>query len=233
MTTWESTDNMENVTITSDEAFERVTSDEHFEEEKDGGFLKQNTSWLVQEIPNISFLDIADTMLENQKTLYDRENWILRVGKAWRSIEAQPQDIVTLKMNTDYSVSPWTHYIEYDGSLSSWNYTVCKPTQTYNISSVEILQSWYYTISYWWTVDTNSATSLNISVFKWDIINPIIIVWDEYKDTNLPDTMSWWKYKPNVLLNAWDVLFMMIESDDTIKIYADTYFNVQFQQYNL
>lgn len=233
MTTWESTDNMENVTITSDEAFERVTSDEHFEEEKNWGFLQQNTSWLVQEIPNISFLDVADTMLENHKTLYDRENWILRVGKAWRSIEAQPQDIVTLKMNADYSVPAWRSYIEYDSSLSSWNYTVCKPTKTYNINSVEILQSWYYTISYWWTVDTNSATSLNISVFKWDLINPIMIVWDEYKDTNLPNTMSWWKYKPNVLLNAWDVLFMMIEADDTIKICADTYFNVQFQQYNL
>ena len=79
MTTWESTDNvevMDNVTITSDAAYERVTSDEHFEEEKNWWYLQQNTSWLVQEIPNIAFIDIADTMLESKKTLYDRENWV-------------------------------------------------------------------------------------------------------------------------------------------------------------
>jgi hypothetical protein len=35
---------MENVTVTSDAAFERVTSDEHFEDESREGFLKQNTS---------------------------------------------------------------------------------------------------------------------------------------------------------------------------------------------
>jgi hypothetical protein len=41
-------------------------------------------------------------MLESQKTLYDRENWVLRVGKAGRSIEAQPQDIVTFNIDADY-----------------------------------------------------------------------------------------------------------------------------------
>ena len=120
MTTWESTDNvevMDNITITSDAAYERVTSDEHFEEEKNWGYLQQNTSWLVQEIPNIAFIDIADTMLESKKTLYDRENWILRVWEKGRSIEVQPQDTVTLLMNADYNISQsWEHYIEFDST---------------------------------------------------------------------------------------------------------------------
>ena len=92
MTTWESTDNenMENVTVTSDAAFERVTSDEHFEDEKGEGFLKQNTSWLVQEVPNISFLDIADTFLETKKTLSDKAGYVLVVWQNGKSIEAVP-----------------------------------------------------------------------------------------------------------------------------------------------
>lgn len=235
MTTWESIDNvnMDNVTVTSDEAYERVTSDEHFEEEKNWGFLQQNTSWLVQEIPNISFLDIADTMLENQKTLYDRENWILRVGKAGRSIEAQPQDTVTLKLNANYTVPLWRHKIEYDDSLSSWNYTVCAPEQTWNIYSVKILQSGYYIISYWWTIWTNNTTWVDITIYEWDTVNPTRIVWDKYKASQCPEIMSWWKYCPNVFLNEWDVLSMMIEADSSIEIYKDTYLNIQFQQYNL
>ena len=92
MTTWESIDNenMENVTVTSDAAFERVTSDEHFEDEKGEGFLKQNTSWLVQEVPNISFLDIADTFLETKKTLSDKAGYVLVVWQNGKSIEAVP-----------------------------------------------------------------------------------------------------------------------------------------------
>lgn len=237
MTTWESIDNvnMDNVTVTSDEAYERVTSDEHFDEERNWGFLQQNTSWLVQEIPNISFLDVADTMLENHKTLYDRENWVLRVGKAGRSIEAQPQDTVTLILNENYTVPLGRHYIEYDNSLSSWNYTVCKPEQSWNISTVDILQTWYYIISYWWTVTTaiNNTTWIDITVCKWDLINPIRIIWDSYKNTQCPEILSGWRYKPNIFLNAWDKLFMLIEADSNIEIHNDTYLNVQFQQYNL
>lgn len=92
MTTWESIDNenMENVTVTSDAAFERVTSDEHFEDERGEGFLKQNTSWLVQEVPNISFLDIADTFLETKKTLSDKAGYVLVVWQNGKSIEAVP-----------------------------------------------------------------------------------------------------------------------------------------------
>lgn len=233
MTTWESIDNvnMDNVTVTSDEAYERVTSDEHFDEERNWGFLQQNTSWLVQEIPNISFLDIADTMLENHKTLYDRENWILRVGKKGRSIEAQPQDTVTLTLNENYTIPLWRRYIEFDSSISSWNYTVCMPQDTWNIRSVKILQTWYYIISYWWTVKTNNVTWVDVTVCKWDLINLVRIIWDKYKDNPCPEILSGWRYKPNVFLDEWDELFMIIESDGSNEIYNDVYLNVQFQQY--
>ena len=92
MTTWENIDNtdMENVTVTSDVAFERVTSDEHFVEEGEKSFLKQNTAWLVQEIPNISFLDIWDTLLETRKTLADKAGYVLVVWQNGKSIEAVP-----------------------------------------------------------------------------------------------------------------------------------------------
>ena len=234
MTTWESIDNenMENVTVTSDAAFERVTSDEHFEDERGEGFLKQNTSWLVQEVPNIAFLDIADTMLENKKTLYNRENWVLRVGRAGRSIEAQPQDIVTFSIDEDYTVPSGEHYIEFDSSVSSQNYTVCKPSQQGNIYTVEILETWYYVISYWWGIDTGSATDIKISV--WIEGNPVVyLVYDRYKDSSLPEIMSWWKYVPNVLLNKWDKLCMRIDPNSSVTIQQGTYFNIQFQQYNL
>lgn len=92
MTTWESIDNvdMENVTVTSDVAFERVTSDEHFVEEPKGWYLQQNTSWLVQEIPNISFLDIWDIFLETKKSLSDKAGYVLIVWQEGKSIEAVP-----------------------------------------------------------------------------------------------------------------------------------------------
>lgn len=232
MTTWENTDKVDNLTVTSDAAYERVTSDEHFEEERDWGFLQQNTSWLVQEVPNISFLDIADTMLESQKTLYDRENWVLRVGRAWRSIEAQPQDTVTFSIDADYQVPSWEHYIEFDSSASSQNYTVCKPWQQANIYYVEILQTWYYIMSYWWGIETGSATDIKISIGTYD--TPIqYLVYDRYKDSSLPEIMSWWKYVPNVLLNAGERLCMRIDTNAQVTVQQWTYFNIQFQQYNL
>ena len=235
MTTWESTDNvevMDNITITSDAAYERVTSDEHFEEEKNWGYLQQNTSWLVQEIPNIAFIDIADTMLESKKTLYNRENWILRVWEKGRSIEVQPQDTVSLIMNADYDITQtWKHLIEFDDKISTLNFTVCEPQSSWNVYHAKILQTWYYTISYWWEVKTNSATSLNISVAKW-YVGADVIVMDRYKDTQLPEILSWWKSMPNVYLEKWDVVDMYILCDSAVTIYKTTYLNIQFQQYS-
>lgn len=95
MTTWENTDSIDiervdNLTITSDAAFERVTSDLKMEDERDRWYLKQNTAWLVQEIPNISFLDIWDTFLETKKTLADKAGYVLIVWTNGKSIEAVP-----------------------------------------------------------------------------------------------------------------------------------------------
>lgn len=238
MTTWESIDNMENVTVTSDAAFERVSSDEHFEEEKNWWYLQQNTSWLVQEIPNISFLDIADTMLESNKTLYDRENWVLRVGKAGRSIEAQPQDTMSLSLDTNktYIVSPWMtdNYIEFDTVESSWHFVTVKPDKSVlsNIYTFDILQDWYYTISYWWTIEPNSATWVRLTVWKYRSIG-LTIMADYYKDTSLPEIMSWWKYKQNIKLEKWESIYMKVAANDAIKVYKDTFLTIQFQQYIL
>lgn len=238
MTTWESIDNvdMENVTVTSDAAFERVTSDEHFEDERGEGFLKQNTSWLVQEVPNIWFLDIADTMLESQKTLYDRENWVLRVGKAGRSIEAQPQDTLLLKLDSDatYIISPWytDNYVDFDSNISSLNYTTVKPDKTRlaNIYTFDILETWYYNLSYGWTLEPNSATWFRVTVAAFDAWT---IARDYYKDSSLPEILSWWKQIPNIYLEKWDSVYMKIEANDAIKMYAWTFMSIQFQQYIL
>lgn len=93
MTTWENTDSInesENLIVTSDAAFERVTNDMKMEEERDVGSLKQNTAWLVDEIPNISFLDIADVFLKSKKTLADKAGYVLIVWADGKSIEAVP-----------------------------------------------------------------------------------------------------------------------------------------------
>lgn len=94
MTTWESIDNeierVDNLTVTSDAAYERVTNDLKMEDTRDDGSLKQNTAWLVDEIPNISFIDIADVFLESKKTLADKAGYVLIVWTDGKSIEAVP-----------------------------------------------------------------------------------------------------------------------------------------------
>lgn len=90
MTTWENIDSLDNVIVTSDEAFERVTSDIKDERIENDGSLKQNTAWLVDEIPNISFIDIADVFLKSKKTLADKAWYVLIVWTDGKSIEAVP-----------------------------------------------------------------------------------------------------------------------------------------------
>ena len=226
MTTWESIDNMENVTITSDEAFERVTSDEHFEEEKNWGYLQQNTSWLVQEIPNIAFIDIADTMLESKKTLYNRKNWVLRVWKEWKSIEAQPQDTMLLSLAYPKSYSSPNHIVNFDNISSSQNFTTCRPDNTY--ARIDILETWYYTLSYWWILETWTASSFTIWVFGFPDG-----VYDQYTNGSYPEVMSWWKHIPNIKLNKWNFVCLKIEADWNVVLRKDTYMSVQFQQYIL
>ena len=236
MTTWESTDNvevMDDITITSDAAYERVTSDEHFEEEKNWWYLQQNTSWLVQEIPNIAFIDIADTMLESKKTLYDRENWILRVGKAGRSIEAQPQDTILLRLEWNQTYWPLIEArVPFDYDVSSSKHTTCEPDDTYQFNwyKVRILQTWYYTISYWWTIYPDAASDV---IHIWAYSNAERIAYDYFRDSNPPQSMSWWKTIPNIKLNEWDWVWMKIYASNGCELQKNSYLSVQFQQYIL
>lgn len=237
MTTWENTDSIstENVTVTSDAAFERVTSDIKMEEWEYWWYLKQNTAWLVQEIPNISFLDISDTLLESNKTLYKKENWVLRVWVNAKSIETQPQDTILLRLdeNKTYIMSPWytDNWIDFDSDVSSWNYTTSKPDNTYmfNWYKVKILETWYYSISYWWTLNPNSATNFTVLIAS----NSTRITSDRFINWTYPEVLSWWKSIPNIYLEAWDIVWMKIQANDAIEMYKDTYLSVQFQQYTL
>lgn len=192
MTTWENTDKIDNLTVTSDAAYERVTSDEHFEDERDWGFLKQNTSWLVQEIPNISFLDIADTMLESQKTLYNRKNWNIVVGKAWRSIEAQPQDLARL-VSTDYQcdMDSEDFTVPFDDiEIPSGEDEVNIKTFAFENNGVKVLIPGVYRISYWWQLEPAGLMSINAWVWR----NNEYITSDHYENLNgFRTMMSWWR----------------------------------------
>lgn len=198
----DSTPSTENITVTSDAAFERVTSDIKMEGEEDnGGYLKQNTAWLVQEIPNISFVDIADTLLESKKTLYGRQNWNVVVWTAGKSIEVVPQDLGYLYTTTSASYS-WEEYnMPLDGSTLQSNLS------TYNVVSwalntyVSINTEWYYEVEYdatvycWWTweyvlthwfrVNNNVESPRKLTTFDWyheSIHNKTILYleqWDE------------------------------------------------------
>lgn len=235
MTTWESIDNMENVTITSDEAFERVTSNEHFEEEKDWGFLKQNTSWLVQEIPNIAFLDIWDTLLENKKTLYNRKNWNIVVGTAWKSIEAQPQDLARLV--SDSYMHTWTtndYTIPFDDiEIPSWEDEINIKTFEFKNNWVEILIPWVYRVSYWWQINPGNTIEFSVWLYR----NGTYVTSDNYENVNgFWSLMSWWR-SVSIRCDEWDVLTLNVYSQwdnpDVYLTYNDsrfTYLEVQYIQ---
>ena len=235
MTTWESTDNMENVTVTSDEAFERVTSDESFTDESSNGYLQQNTSWLVQEIPNISFLDIADTLLENKKTLYNRKNWNIVVGTAWRSIEAQPQDLARLVSN-EY-VHTWTtnsYVIPFnDIEIPSGEDEVNIKTFAFENNGVKILIPWVYRISYWRQVNPWNTIEFSVWLYR----NGEYVTSDNYENVNwFWSLMSWWR-SVSIECKAWDVLTLNVyslwDNPDVYLTYQDsrfTYLEVQYIQ---
>lgn len=207
MTTWENIDNIdydENVTVTSDAAYERVTSDEHFEEERNWGFLQQNTSWLVQEIPNISFLDIADTLLENKKTLYNRKNWNIVIGTAGRSIEAQPQDLARLVSDEyEYDATASTFTIPFDDiEIPSGEDELNIKTFEFENNWVKVLIPWVYRISYWWQMSPWTNTN---AFSVWLFLNNNYITSDNYSDTNWFWRMSWWR-SISLRCEAWDIL---------------------------
>lgn len=233
MTTWENIDsvNPENVVVTSDEAYERVTNDIKMEELWSEWYLKQNTSWLVQEIPNISFLDIADTMLESKKTFYKRENWVLRVWVNGKSVEAQPQDTVRMFLTANQSLWSWWDTVSFDDDISSLNNTVCKVAS--NKYEIEILQTWYYRISYWWTINPWTCTDIYVLVRNSWSASPI--TWEEYSWWSYWTKMSWWRTIWSVYLQQWEkVYFIILWTWWNITAYKDyTYLELQFQQYTL
>lgn len=226
MTELENTDSLENVTVTSDAAFERVTSDIKMEEWEDWWYLRQNTAWLVQEIPNISILDISDFLIENKKTLYDRQNWNIVVGKAGRSVEAQPQDTVTLKLTSDFTISLFPWAVRFDDWVSSLNYTVCKIDDD-DPYKIKILKDWYYRISYWRTIDPWNSTVF--SIWVWSSNNYITA--DKFDWWSFWNEISWWRTIWNVYLQAWDYVFMDVLANDTVTVLKNyTYLDIQYQQ---
>lgn len=238
MTTWESIDNenMENVTVTSDAAFERVTSDEHFEDERGEGFLKQNTSWLVQEVPNIWFLDIADTMLESKKTLYNRKNWNIVVGTAGRSIEAQPQDLARLvSSQSRYTASSNDYTIPFnDIEIPSGEDELNIKTFSFENNWVKVLIPWVYRISYGWQVEPWIDT---ISFSVWLYRNGAYVTSDSYERADgFWSMISWWR-SISLKCEKNDVLSLHVTSQwdyvDVYMTYQDsrfTYLEVQYIQ---
>ena len=240
MTTWESIDNIENVTLTSDEAFERVTNDEHFEEEKNWGYLQQNTSWLVQEIPNISFLDIADTTLETteyqigkdennnpimkeiwRKTLYQKNNWNVTVWSQWKSIELVPQDTLNIRLWEDKTITGSPALVQ----LEAYNLTEDSKTievDSQHIWRINILMDGYYRLSYWWTIDALNATQLSVEIFK----KSDNVTWEVYSWTL--GKLSWWR-TISLQLNHDDYIYMRVSANSTIKVCEEyTYLELQY-----
>lgn len=232
MTTWENTDSInesENLTVTSDAAFERVTSDIRMEEETNWWYMKQNTAWLVQEVPNISFLDISDSMLESKKTLYDRENWIIRVWKAGRSVEAQPQDAAILVYSPEFfDPSQETEIIPFDNIQTASNISLFKIEN----NKAVIWQSWIYRIAYWWVCLwwTNDVVTIWINHYRW-----ATNLWTYLYDTFISSTWlsSWWK-TGWIECEEWDKVYMTVDSNSYSSIRLQwLYLEIQFMQYKL
>jgi len=223
MTTWESIDNtdMENVIVTSDEAFERVTSDESFIDEWEKWFLKQNTAWLVQEIPNISFLDVADTLLETKKTLADKAGYVLVVWQSGKSIEVLRQDSINIWLWEDKNISTTPALVQ----LDTWTITDDSDkieVDQQHVWRINILMSWYYRISYGWTIDALSATQLTVEIYnKNDKVTWEIYSWISGK-------LSWWRTL-SLSLNEWDYLYMRVDANGSIKVCQEyTYLEIQY-----
>lgn len=212
MTTWENIDNvdMENVTVTSDEAFERVTNDEGFVDESKEWYLKQNTAWLVQEIPNVSFLDISDTMLESKKTLFDKKNWNIVVWTEGKSIEAIPQDSINTRLWWNQTITAFPSTVKFD----TWDVTDNSQVVEFDENNwrIKILQDWYYNISYWWTINVGSATQLLVNIMQ----NSDDIMWDDYVGLTW-GRMSWGR-SMSVPLSKWDYVRMKVDANDDITV---------------
>ena len=227
----DSTQSTENVTVTSDAAFERVTSDIKMEEWEDSWFLKQNTAWLVQEVPNISILDISDFLIENKKTLYDRQNWNVVIWKAGRSIEAQPQDfcfIYWVDHDTNYS---WEqHWIPITSSSLMPKNSICfEIKNVWWVTYVEIKEPWYYELEYEWTIHSSTVTNwANNYLEHWFWIMPDMTAY------NTQISSIWYRYYDTIhnkvirYCDVWDQIWIYLNRTTwTYQIY-NIYFEVKY-----
>lgn len=230
MTELENTDSLENVTVTSDAAFERVTSDIKIEEWLDWWYLRQNTAWLVQEIPNISILDISDFLIENKKTLYDRQNWNIVVGKAGKSIEAQPQDVAVLSYTWEFfDPTSDDEIIPFDSIDTSSNLTI------FSISwnKANILSDGIYRISYWWVCLWGTTTdTIEIWVIHERDWNRIYnYLYDFFLSSTWLDS---WGKTWRIECKAWDKVYMYIQCDAYTSLRLQwLYLEIQFLQYKM
>lgn len=248
MTTWENTDSInesENLTVTSDAAFERVTNDFKMEEEIPWWYLKQNTAWLVQEIPNISFLDISDTMLESHKTLHNRKNRNIVVWLHWKSIEAQPQDIWIYR-DIVPELNSWLWYPKFNTYLK-WSNNTCFGSNTTMpwIWAYEIKEDWIYRMSYSYTISDISSSATLISRYIMLLDN-----WWTLTQINSQCFWNgiWWQsiwissysasWDTHIELHKWDRLMLAVKVTDTNwwdvwRWFTQAELTLQFQQYTL
>lgn len=244
MTTWENTDSInesESLIVTSDAAFERVNNDFKMEEEKDWWFLKQNTAWLVQEIPNISFVDVADTMLESKKTLYDRKNWNVVVWMSWKSIETQPQDIWIYSNIKTNIIHNWFWIASFNDYIAWSKYCFIEWA---NKEWYQINIKWIYEIAYSFCMYNIGASATwiwrHIVVYRW---NNILFPHSQYYWSVWSGNVLWIKdysasWKLYLELEIWDIVKLGAEVhdtnwDDVWWQFRQGEFSIQFQQYKM
>lgn len=129
--------------------------DEWYREDKDiydENWIWQNTSWLVQDIPNISFLDIWDTLIESKKTTYNRRWAKLIIWMASKSVELLYMNKCQIRFEPWYasdienriSVDALWPYV--DSVLSSQEYAQIQ--QIYWPLAVYIKEDWVYKVTH-------------------------------------------------------------------------------------
>lgn len=82
--------------------------------------------------------------------------------------------------------------------------------------------SWYYRISYGWTIDALSATQLTVEIYnKNDKVTWEIYSWISGK-------LSWWRTL-SLSLNEWDYIYMRVDANDSIEVCQEyTYLEIQY-----
>lgn len=171
----------------------------------DENWIEQNTSWLVQDIPNISFLDIWDTLLESKKTLYARAWAKLIVWKASKSIELMYKNKCKLSFEPNYS-SDVENLVrrDIDSPYVTWlwdNPDYATLYQAFGPLAVMIEEDWRYRITHKEEIElqsTQDTICCYVDVYRKDVNDVyqilikwwIAVSWFEWKWT-LTWTTSW------------------------------------------